>query len=367
MKKILVIEDSQSLRKDILEMLGFEGYDAIGAENGGIGVERARDFLPDLIICDIMMPVLDGYGVLQELRRDALTSTIPFIFLTARTDRMDMRQGMELGADDFLTKPFHAAELLAAVRARLQKRDLFIEVAERRLDGLRENIMMALPHELRTPLNVILGFSDLLMSDAEIMDPPRVAEMSQHINSSALRLYRLIENFLIYAHTEILLTDTAQMEFLKRSYVIYPKATIVHTARQRLTQQERDEDLQTDVHEVEAVAIGEDYLRKIVEELADNAGKFSAAGTPIAIYGRQEGGFLAVSVTNQGRGMTAEQVAQVGAYMQFERRIYEQQGSGLGLIICRRLTELHGGTLTIDSVPGESMTVTVRLPLYQET
>src|SRR5690606_10155187 len=106
-------------------------------------------------------------------------------------------------------------------------------------------------HELRTPLNVILGFSDLLMSDAEIMDAPRVAERSQHINSSALRLYRLIENFLIYAHTEILLTDTAQMEFLKRSYVVYPKSTIVNTAQQRLTQQERDEDLQTDVHGVE--------------------------------------------------------------------------------------------------------------------
>jgi len=94
MKKILVVEDAQSLRKDIVEMLGFEGFEAIGAENGLVGVDRARQVLPDLIICDIMMPGLDGYGVLEELRKDTLTSTIPFIFLTARTDRVDVRQGM---------------------------------------------------------------------------------------------------------------------------------------------------------------------------------------------------------------------------------------------------------------------------------
>ncbi|MFN8447427.1 MAG: response regulator [Anaerolineae bacterium] len=211
MKKILVVEDAHSLRKDILEMLGFEGFEAFGAENGLIGVERAREHLPDLIICDIMMPEMDGYGVLEELRKDPTTATIPFIFLTARTDRTDMRQGMELGADDFLTKPFHAAELLATVRTRLRKRELEKELAERQMEHLRDNIMMALPHELRTPLNVILGFSDLLMTDCELMDAERIGEMSRHINLSALRLYRLIENFLIYTHTELMMTDHRQL------------------------------------------------------------------------------------------------------------------------------------------------------------
>lgn len=362
MKKILVVEDSQSLRKDILEMLGFEGFDAIGAENGSVGVERAREFLPDLIICDIMMPIMDGYGVLEELRKNALTATIPFIFLTARTDRMDMRLGMELGADDFLTKPFHAAELLAAVRTRLNKRELFDEVAERRLGDLRENIMMALPHELRTPLNVILGFSDLLMTDAEMMEGERVSEMARHINGSALRLYRLIENFLIYAHTEILMTDKTQLEFVRRGYLVYPKSTITHTATQRAEQCERGEDLITDIHEVEMVAMGEDYLRKIVEELIDNACKFSTSGTSIGIVGHSQDGLYVISVTNQGRGMTPDQITQVGAYMQFERRIHEQQGSGLGLIICKRLAELHGGSLTIESIPGSVLTVNVSIP-----
>lgn len=360
MKKILVVEDAQSLRKDILEMLGFEGFEAIGAENGLIGVQRAREYLPDLIICDIMMPGMDGYGVLEELRKDAITATIPFIFLTARTDRTDMRQGMELGADDFLTKPFHAAELLATVRTRLSKREVLNQVTERRMEDLRENIMMALPHELRTPLNVILGFSDLLMMDCETMEPERIAEMSRHINSSALRLYHLIENFLIYAHTEIMISDPSQAEFLKRTYSIFPSSTIEHSARQKVQEHDRERDLEFDLRDVRAINIGEEYLRKVTEELVDNACKFSVAGTPVNVIGYVDGDHYVFTVINQGRGMTREQVAEIGAYMQFERRIHEQQGTGLGLIICKRLVELHGGAIELHSAPGGETSVSVK-------
>jgi signal transduction histidine kinase len=363
MKKILVVEDSSSLRKDILEMLGFEGFDAVGAEDGLIGVQRAREFQPDLIICDIMMPEMDGYQVLAELRRDSATATIPFIFLTARTDRTDMRQGMELGADDFLTKPFHATELLSTVRARLHKDQVIKEVAERRLENLRDNIMMALPHELRTPLNVILGFSDLLMTDCEMMDVERISEMSRHINLSALRLYRLIENFLVYTHTEMMIRDLQQREHLRNSYMVYPKSTIEHSVIQKAQGIERRHDLRLDVEDVEAIGIGEDYMRKVIEELIDNAFKFSAANTIVMVSTSVEGNYYVLSVSNQGRGLTPEQIAQMGAYMQFERRIHEQQGAGLGLIICKRLAELHGGELSIESVPGDTTTVRVWLPL----
>lgn len=363
MKKILVVEDSSSLRKDILEMLGFEGFDAVGAEDGLIGVRRAREFKPDLIICDIMMPEMDGYQVLEELRKDSATAMIPFIFLTARTDRTDMRMGMELGADDFLTKPFHATELLSTVRTRLRKSEVMTKVAEERMEKLRDNIMMALPHELRTPLNVILGFSDLLMTDCEMMDVERIAEMSQHINLSALRLYRLIENFLVYTHTEMMIRDSQQREHLRSNYMVYPKTTIEHIVMGKAQQLERRHDLRQDVEDVEAIGIGEDYMRKIIEELIDNAFKFSSSGTPVLVSTTVEGNSYVLSVTNQGRGLTPQQIELVGAYMQFERRIHEQQGAGLGLIICKRLAELHGGELSIESVPGDTTTIRVWLPL----
>jgi signal transduction histidine kinase len=363
MKKILVVEDAQSLRKDILEMLGFEGYEAAGAENGLVGVQRAREMRPDLIICDIMMPGMDGFGVLEELRKDEQLATIPFIFLTARTDRADSRYGMELGADDYLTKPFTASELLASVQTRLDKKAKFEAKTERMMDDLRGNIILALPHELRTPLNVILGFSDLLMVDAQTMDSVRVADMARHINNAAFRLYRLIENFLTYAQTELLLTDSRKREALRHGYMVYPKTAIENHARQKAMSLERSDDLMLEVDDVEALGAGEEYVKKIVEELIDNACKFSDAGKPFHVRGSSDGQHYQVSVSDQGRGMDPEQVAEIGAYMQFERRLYEQQGSGLGLVICKRLAEMHGGDLMIDSALGQGTTTSVRLPL----
>ena len=132
---------------------------------------------------------------------------------------------------------------------------------------------------------------------------------------------------------------------------------------QKAQEVDRFGDLRLDVRDVEAVGIGEDYMRKIVEELIDNAFKFSTQDTAVCLSAAAEGDFYVVSVTNQGRGMTQQQIALVGAYMQFERRIHEQQGAGLGLVICKRLAELHDGEFSIESVPGAATTIEVRLPL----
>ncbi len=121
MKKILVIEDEAQSRDIYLESLEEEGFDAIGAENGRVGVQTAQEQLPDLVLCDIMMPELDGYGVLSTLRQDPVTAMIPFIFLTAKATKAELRQGMELGADDYLTKPSTVEELLRAIAVRLEK------------------------------------------------------------------------------------------------------------------------------------------------------------------------------------------------------------------------------------------------------
>jgi len=123
MNKILVIEDERAIRINLLKLLSVEGFQAIGAENGIRGVELAQTHQPDLIICDILMPELDGYGVLKALQQDPMTATIPFIFLTAKADRADWRQAMNMGADDYLTKPFSRGELLEAIASRLQKHE----------------------------------------------------------------------------------------------------------------------------------------------------------------------------------------------------------------------------------------------------
>src|ERR1700745_1655447 len=116
MKRILLIEDNQDVRENIAEILELANYEVLQAENGKTGVELAQKHpKPDLIICDIMMPVLDGYGVIHLLSKNQETASIPFIFLTAKTERGDFRKGMEMGADDYITKPFDDIELLRAV------------------------------------------------------------------------------------------------------------------------------------------------------------------------------------------------------------------------------------------------------------
>lgn len=136
--KILVIEDEQRIRQTTREILELEGYQVLMAENGEIGLHLAQTEAPDLILCDIMMPKLNGHQVLQALRENGKTQTIPLIFLTAKAERQELRKGMNLGADDYLTKPFDIEELLAAVASRLQRQTMHAKQLQQEREKIRE-------------------------------------------------------------------------------------------------------------------------------------------------------------------------------------------------------------------------------------
>jgi DNA-binding response OmpR family regulator len=136
MKTILLIEDNVDVRENTAEILELANYKVLQAENGKLGVEIAQKMKPDLIICDIMMPVLDGYGVIHLLNKSNETASIPFIFLTAKSERLDYRKGMEMGADDYISKPFDDIELLNAVESRLRKKEILKTEFSKNIDGL---------------------------------------------------------------------------------------------------------------------------------------------------------------------------------------------------------------------------------------
>ncbi|HCF30274.1 MAG TPA: response regulator [Cyanobacteria bacterium UBA11049] len=143
MKKILVIEDEALVRANILDLLESEDFDTISADNGFIGALWAQEHLPDLIICDVMMPEVNGYEVINALRQETITARIPFIFLTAMADKSDIRQGMELGADDYLTKPFTRAELLGAIATRFAKQEAVMQqyqAEQERVESLQQKV-----------------------------------------------------------------------------------------------------------------------------------------------------------------------------------------------------------------------------------
>ncbi len=136
MTKILVIEDQPQMRKNLVTILEMEDFQVAAAENGRRGVELAKAETPDLVLCDVMMPELDGYGVLQLLRQHKPTATVPFIFLTAKGEKADLRAGMNLGADDYLTKPVAKADLLSAIAARLDRQQAQAQLLQEQVESL---------------------------------------------------------------------------------------------------------------------------------------------------------------------------------------------------------------------------------------
>ncbi len=361
MKRILVIDDETWLREMVHMALEQKGFEVLEAENGAAGIEAARQVLPDLILCDVNMEKVDGYLTLSSLRSEPATASVPFILMTGLADHAGMRHGMELGADDYLPKPFSIEALYAAVDARLKKVQTVREEAEKKLADLRDNISLMLPHELRTPLNGILAYGEILSAEAATLPPEEVAEMGQVIHESGRRLERLIENFLIYAQIELLGSEPQKLSALRKKRTEAPAGLIERHARAQAHQANRDHDLVLDLHDL-PVAISEEYLAKIVDEVVQNAFKFSDQATPVSVSLAEVSGSVALIVGDRGRGFSTEHITKVGAYMQFDRKLHEQQGIGLGLSIAKRLTELHGGTLSINSHRDSSTVVTIKLP-----
>ena len=361
MKRILVIDDEEWLREMMRMALSQRGFEVAEAVNGVEGIELARRELPDLILCDVNMEKMDGYSTLSSLRGEPATASIPFILMTGLADQAGMRHGMELGANDYLPKPFTIEALYAAVDARLKQAKVVREEAERKLADLRDSISMMLPHEMRTPLNGILAYGEILVADSETLPPAEIAEMGQVIYDSGKRLERLIENFLIYAQLELLGSDPQNS--LLRKQTAAPAQLVEQHARGQAQLAKRPEDLILELADV-PMPISEDYLAKIVDELVQNAFKFSPVNSPVHVALLDGPDSVALLVTDQGRGFSTDHITKVGAYMQFDRKMHEQQGLGLGLTISKRLTELHGGTIVIQSEKGSGTMVTMKFPKF---
>ncbi len=361
MSKILVIDDDDILREMVVTVLRGAGYTSLEAGDGSEGIALTKSDSPDLIICDILMGNVDGFSVLEQLRASPATATIPFVIMTSLSDRESVRKGMTEGADDYLIKPFSLNDLLAAVQTQLAKHQRIVETSERRLSELRANISMALPHEFLTPLHVILGNANALMSKEAILSSDDVRRIGSAIGRSGSRLQRLIENFLIYTQIEILAANQSEVESLRNNQLPESLHLIDSIARQKARMYNRLSDITTNLIE-SPIRLLPEHLTKIIEEVVDNAFKFSEAGTLVRITSTKSSNRLVISISDEGRGLSQEEIAYLGAYQQFKRKFYEQQGVGLGLIIAKRFTELYGGTMNILSNAKKGTTVEISLP-----
>ena len=355
---ILIIEDEDLIRESLEDLLLAEGFKVITAENGERGMHLAKQNQPDLILCDVRMPIFNGYEVLEWLRQDKELSTVPFLFLTSMMDRHSTRKGMSLGADDYLEKPCTKDELLAAIATRLGKQKAIDQRIAEKMDALRRSITLSLPHELQTPLSGIMGLSELLMIENEELTPEEVYEYAEGIHRSAERLQRLIQNYLLYSKL-MLLRSQGQTRFTA-PYPCNSQMIISKIGDRKVKEYARTNDLEMDLAEFDLAVSSEDFI-KIVDELVDNAFKYSNPRSKVAIRTQVTDQQWIFTIQDSGRGMNENQIANIGAYMQFERQFYEQQGSGLGLVIAKTLLEFYGGEIDIQSQEdlGTKISVTI--------
>ncbi len=358
--KILVIDDDDAYREIIIMTLRVTGYDVIEAMNGLDGLAAAKMHSPDLILCDINMPKMDGHTLLTTLKEEQEFAGIPFIFLTGNTSNADMRKGMQLGADDYLMKPFTAEELINAVAARLSKNRKMQRYYESQFDDIKSNIVHSLPHEFRTPLNGILGFSQILMDEQEL-PIDEVKEIGSMIYRSGQRLHRLLENVVLFGQLQLWVRDAAKTAELRGENDCQLKEVIPMITEQVMLRHERMGEVTSTLSDCR-IGISAPRFSKIIEEIVDNSLKFSTPGSPVTVKAETVNDMVRITVTDKGRGMTAEQIGKITGFQQFERGYYEQQGAGLGLAIVKMLTEIHGGTCSITSEEKRGTTVTITLP-----
>ncbi len=366
MAKILVIEDAHYLAQGIARILELEGHEALVATTGRQGIELALSHKPDLILCDIALPEIDGVGVLQVIRRTEELASVPFIFLTARPTIPPTQVELGIQPDEYLTKPVTAQTLLAAIQRQLERTTSQAEYKQR-LSELEQSFTYALPHEFRTALNGILGAATHLQIFADKLTPDELRELSKDIRTSARRLLRLTENFLLYTRTDFLAKAPELLEQLRQFLTEEPSVVLQDIAVMKGEEYGRTADLRCTLAAMNLqLPMPTEHFAKIAEELLDNAFKFSPPGSPILIRTWRTEDTFWVEIRDHGPGIPPELPERIRAYYQPGRLLYEQQGIGLGLTLAKRLVTLYGGSFSIENHPAGGTRVVFGLPLSAE-
>lgn len=363
MSKILVIEDQDDIRSIICEILTAENFNVIEAEDGHIGVLLAQEEMPNLVICDIMMPEFDGYSVMTQLRQNPYLQSVPFIFLTAKASKTDLRLGMELGANDYLTKPFTRDELLGAVNAQIEKISTHEHEHQAAWRDQGCELIQSLPTDIHDPLQRMLDLAQSYQDDDNYAIPAHTAQVLHEIKNTGDLLYQRLQNTFVYQELADTERDPQRLRILRNYPGVSPtKPVITEIARSLAQRCNRIADLKLELEEAK-VQLAQPKLEKLIEEIVKNAFSYSSSGTPVSLKSISYSQTFLFKITNQGKGLSPDQIAQLGTHMQFNHSSYLHKCVGLGLIISKLIAELHGGELQVESEPNQLTTISIFLPL----
>lgn len=364
---ILIVDDEPSIRMGLSATISRHGYKVITAENGSDAILKARENQPDLVVSDIMMPVLNGYEMKRLMARDPELAGIPFIFLTARTALDDRLSGLREGADDYVTKPFTSEELVARIEAVLRRvkrerergKEIARQGANEEIEKLRRELMQNFRHELRTPLSNVMMSLEMAVNN-KFENPEELKEFVRIAYSSGDRLESLVADI-------ILITDIDQGQLNRVRQTIDPELHILHPIKRRLARYESKS-----LNFIHAISLSEpikaprrEFMQALVH-LADNAFKYSPTGGIVFLKVQTDSlNGAVITIEDTGKGIPVEHREKIfdRFYQLSQGDSREHQGLGVGLTIARAVFQSLGGDVKVlDSIRGCSIQATLSGP-----
>ncbi len=357
MKKILIVEDDITIRNNITEILLTSGYEPFSANNGVDAMLKVSNNLPDLIISDIMMPEMDGYKFFEKFNELFSNFNVPFIFLSAKIDQIDIRKGMNIGVDDYITKPFKIKDLIDTIEARLAKSEKQKEFFDKFTSDI---IHQYIPHELRTPLVAILGISEIIRDDYNRLSGSDIIDFADKINQAGNRLHKRIEKFL-----SLIELDQIQTKNISESF-------------SNSTEIKRIEDIILDFNlkskriiilpllPDQRIKINFHFLSLLLKEILENADKFSPKNTEINISYTVSLNQLKLNIINFSEGNIIKiNENQIIDFFQTDKEIKQQPGNGLGLAIVKRISKIYNLDFSIGKNENNEVIASIIFSLIQ--
>lgn len=360
---ILVVDDSQTNLKLLSMTLNKAGFQTVPAKNGEIGIEKAIETQPDVILLDVLMEGLDGFETCRRLKEHEETRSIPVIFMTVLSEPVDRLKGFEVGGVDYIVKPLYHEEVLARVSAHLtiqrQRKQLQAQTAQlEESNASKDKFFSIVSHDLQSSFEELLHFTEFIAENIQTSGPEEIEEIVGTLKTSVGNLYELLKNLFTWASVQ-----RGKMEY----YPQYVDVCEIITRNITLFQSEAEQkqiSLKNLISSELPVYADAGAVYAVIRNLFSNAIKFTKSGGQVTIEATQNDAEVEISVADTGIGMSPEDVAKLFRIDIKHHRVGTsgEEGIGLGLVLCKEMIEKSGGKLVLESKPGKGTTAKFTLP-----
>jgi two-component system sensor histidine kinase/response regulator len=342
--KLLLVEDDRDLQQNIKDILEFYDFEVLTADNGLEAIKLLYSENFDLVVSDVMMPEIDGFELLKKVRSDKKMLNLPFLFLTAKVEKEDLRKGMECGAEDYLTKPVHAKDLIGAINAAINKKRVMESWLEERIDQVLNEERNVKYHELRTPLFGLMSILEMVTTSFETFDAVQLKEILESAYDASRRLNESLLNLARYNGLKLYLPKKNEILSIKK--IIEDAMDLIDKECEFIC--DADFSIQFEI----------EILRFILNELLMNACKFSSK-EPILIFLKER----TLTIVNYQEHLGTPQNIEIAPFRQLERHFFEHQGLGLGLYLSKSYAIINNADLTAGISDDLKFVVSLKFPL----